>query len=47
MTKLPTRDLSAAHPRGAASIYSNKPIPPQFSTEQIELFQRLVGEGVA
>lgn len=42
MTKPHTRDLSAARPRGCASIHSIKPIPPQFSPEQIELFQKLV-----
>ncbi|MBV7439688.1 hypothetical protein [Aeromonas sp. sif2416] len=47
MTKSHTRDLSAARPRGCASIHSIKPIPPQFSPEQIELFQKLAGEDVA
>lgn len=42
MTKSHTRDLSAARPRGCASINSIKSIPPQFSPEQIELFQKLV-----
>lgn len=47
MTKPHTRVLSAARPHGCASIHSIKPIPPQFSPEQVELFQKLVGEGVA
>ncbi|MGS3141510.1 Rha family transcriptional regulator [Aeromonas sanarellii] len=42
MTKPHTRDLSAARPRGCGSIHSIKSIPPQFSPEQIELFQKLV-----
>ncbi|ELM3616157.1 Rha family transcriptional regulator [Aeromonas sobria] len=36
------RDLSAARPRGSASIHSIKSIPPLFSPEQIKLFQKLV-----
>ncbi len=44
MTKPHTRDLSAARPRGCASI---KPIPPQFSTQPVELTLTLVWEGVA
>ncbi len=47
MTKPHTRDLSAVRPRGCASIHSIKPIPPQYTPEQVELFQKLVGEGVA
>ncbi|MCH7369881.1 hypothetical protein [Aeromonas sp. MR16] len=46
MTKQHTRDLSAARLRGGASIHSIKSIPPQFSPEQIELFQKLAGEDV-
>lgn len=42
MTKQHTRDLSAACPRGCTSIRSIKSIPPKFSPEQIELFQKLV-----
>ncbi|HEA3088996.1 TPA: Rha family transcriptional regulator [Aeromonas salmonicida] len=42
MTKPHTRDLSAARPRGCASIHSSKSIPPQFSPEQVALFQKLV-----
>ncbi|MEZ6952589.1 MULTISPECIES: Rha family transcriptional regulator [unclassified Aeromonas] len=42
MTKPHTRDLSAARPRGCGSIHSIKPIPPQYSPEQIELFKKLV-----
>jgi hypothetical protein len=41
MTKPHTRDLSAARPRGSASIHSIKSIPPQFSPE------KLTGEDVA
>ena len=37
-----TRDLSVAHPRGCGSIRSIKPIVPQYTPEQIELFQKLV-----
>ena len=42
MTKAHTRDLSAARPRGCGSIRSIKPIAPQYTPEQIELFQKLV-----
>ncbi|MFQ2225848.1 Rha family transcriptional regulator [Aeromonas hydrophila] len=42
MTKPHTRDLSAARPRGCGSIRSIKPIPPQYTPEQVELFQKLV-----
>lgn len=42
MTKPHTRDLSAARPRGCASIHNGKSIPPQFSSEQVALFQKLV-----
>lgn len=42
MTKAHTRDLSAARPRGCGSIRSIKPIVPQYTPEQIELFQKLV-----
>lgn len=41
MTKPHTRDLSAARPRGCASIHNSKSIPPQFSPE------KLTGEDVA
>ncbi|MGY3892851.1 Rha family transcriptional regulator [Aeromonas enterica] len=41
MTKPHTRDLSAAHPRGCASIHDSKSIL-QFSPEQVALFQKLV-----
>jgi Rha family phage regulatory protein len=37
-----TQDLSAARPRGCASIHSIKSILPRFSPEQIKLFQKLV-----
>lgn len=37
-----TRDLSVARPRGCGSIRSIKPIVPQYTPEQIELFQKLV-----
>ncbi|EKP0262651.1 Rha family transcriptional regulator [Aeromonas sobria] len=37
-----SRDLSAARPRGSASIHSIKYIPPRFSPEQIEQFKKLV-----
>ncbi len=42
MTKAHTRDLSVARPRGCGSIRSIKPIVPQYTPEQIELFQKLV-----
>lgn len=42
MTRAHTRDLSAACPRGCGSIRSIKPIAPQYTPEQIELFQKLV-----
>ena len=42
MTKPHTRDLSVARPRGCGSIRSIKPIVPQYTPEQIELFQKLV-----
>ncbi|MCE9924365.1 Rha family transcriptional regulator [Aeromonas media] len=42
MTKPHTRDLSAARPRGCGSIHSIKPIAPQYSPEQVELFKKLV-----
>ena len=42
MTKPHTRDLSTARPRGCGSIRSIKPIVPQYTPEQIELFQKLV-----
>ncbi|MGE6283618.1 Rha family transcriptional regulator [Aeromonas media] len=42
MTKPHTRDLSAARPRGCASIHRIKPIAPQYSPEQVELFKKLV-----
>ncbi|MGY4013133.1 hypothetical protein [Aeromonas molluscorum] len=44
MTNPHTRDLSAARPRGCASI---KPIPPQFSSESFKQSLVLLGEGVA
>ncbi|UWH29746.1 Rha family transcriptional regulator [Aeromonas veronii] len=42
MTKPHTRDLSAARPRGCGSIHSIKPIVPQYTPEQVELFKKLV-----
>ncbi|MFM5781124.1 hypothetical protein ACET8B_00010 [Aeromonas caviae] len=42
MTKSHTRDLSAARPRGCGSIRSIKPIVPQYTLEQVELFKKLV-----
>ncbi|MEI4970011.1 Rha family transcriptional regulator [Aeromonas caviae] len=42
MTKAHTRDLSAACPRGCGSIRSIKPIVPQYTLEQVELFKKLV-----
>lgn len=42
MTKPHTRDLSAARPRGCGSIHRIKPIAPQYSPEQVELFKKLV-----
>ena len=42
MTKPHTRDLSTARPRGCARIHRLKSIPPQFSPEQVALFQKLV-----
>lgn len=47
MTKLHTRDLSAARPRSCASIHNIKSIPPQFSSESVELTLKQVWEGVA
>ena len=37
-----TRDLSVARPRGCGSIRSIKPIAPQYTPEQVELFKKLV-----
>ena len=42
MTKPHTRDLSTARPRGCGSIRSIKPIAPQYTPEQVELFKKLV-----
>ncbi|SUU27051.1 Rha family phage regulatory protein [Aeromonas hydrophila] len=42
MTKAHTRDLSAARPRGCGSIQRIKPIVPQYTPEQVELFKKLV-----
>ncbi|MFM5717849.1 Rha family transcriptional regulator [Aeromonas caviae] len=42
MTRAHTRDLSAARPRGCGSIRSIKPIVPQYTLEQVELFKKLV-----
>ncbi|MGY3945468.1 Rha family transcriptional regulator [Aeromonas tecta] len=42
MTKSHTRDLSAARPRGCGSIHRIKPIVPQYTPEQVELFKKLV-----
>lgn len=42
MTKAHTRDLSAARPRGCGSIHRIKPIVPQYTPEQVELFKKLV-----
>ena len=42
MTKPHTRDLSTARPRGCGSIRSIKPIVPQYTPEQVELFKKLV-----
>ena len=42
MTKPHTRDLSAARPRGCGSIHRIKPIVPQYTPEQVELFKKLV-----
>ena len=42
MTKAHTRDLSVARPRGCGSIRSIKPIVPQYTPEQVELFKKLV-----
>lgn len=42
MTRAHTRDLSAARPRGCCSIRSIKPIVPQYTPEQVELFKKLV-----
>lgn len=42
MTKPHTRDLSVARPRGCGSIRSIKPIAPQYTPEQVELFKKLV-----
>lgn len=42
MTKVHTRDLSAARPGGCCSIHSIKPIVPQYTLEQVELFKKLV-----
>lgn len=42
MTKPHTRDLSAARTRGCGSIRNIKPITPQYTPEQVELFKKLV-----
>ena len=42
MTRAHTRDLSTARPRGSGSIRSIKPIAPQYTPEQVELFKKLV-----
>ena len=42
MTRAHTRDLSTARPRGCGSIRSIKPIAPQYTPEQVELFKKLV-----
>lgn len=42
MTRAHTRDLSATRPRGCGSIRSIKPIVPQYTLEQVELFKKLV-----
>lgn len=42
MTKAHARDLSAARPRGCGSIQRIKPIVPQYTPEQVELFKKLV-----
>lgn len=42
MTRAHTRDLSTARPRGCGSIRSIKPIVPQYTPEQVELFKKLV-----
>lgn len=42
MTKVHTRDLSAARPRGCGSIHRIKSIAPRYTPEQVELFKKLV-----
>ncbi|MCZ4333351.1 Rha family transcriptional regulator [Aeromonas hydrophila] len=42
MTKPHTRDLSVARPRSCGSIQRIKPIAPQYTPEQVELFKKLV-----